>query len=49
MNIWDLFECLETYKKIIIDEEHGEERTIIFSSMCPQGVKYHLLLELWLV
>jgi hypothetical protein len=26
MNIWDLFECLETYKKIINDEEHEEHK-----------------------
>jgi hypothetical protein len=31
MNIWDLFECLETYKKIINDEEHeGGKNTNIF-------------------
>ena len=26
MNIWDLFECLETYKKIINDEEHERDK-----------------------
>ena len=31
MNIWDLFECLETYKKIINAEEHeGGKNTNIF-------------------
>ena len=31
MNIWDLFECLETYKKIINDEEHeGDKNSNIF-------------------
>src|SRR5712692_466170 len=31
MNIWDLFECLETYKKIINHEEHeGGKNTNIF-------------------
>jgi hypothetical protein len=31
MNIWDLFECLETYKKIINDEEHeGDRNSNIF-------------------
>jgi len=31
MNIWDLFECLETYKKIINAEDHeGGKNTNIF-------------------
>ena len=31
MNIWDLFDCLETYKKIINEEEHeGGKNTNIF-------------------
>jgi hypothetical protein len=31
MNIWNLFECLETYKKIINDEEYeGGKNTHVF-------------------
>jgi hypothetical protein len=31
MSIWDLFECLETYKNIINDEEHeGDKNSKIF-------------------
>ena len=51
MNIWNLFECLETYKKIINDEEYeGGKNTHVFVFVnVSTGVKYRLLLELWLV
>jgi hypothetical protein len=47
MNIWNLFECLETYKKIINDEEYeGGKNTHVFVFVnVSTGVKYRLLLE----